>query len=277
MSYINKEGNVRVGKIVLHSVLVLLALILFFGTVGTISAGEKGVLLQWGAVTGKVYDAGLFFKVPIMQQVQHMNVRIQKEQVGAQAASKDLQTVSSQIALNYHLQPDKVTNLWQTIGGEYKSVIIDPAIQEAMKAGTAKYTAEELIGKRAEVKENIKVALIERLAKEYNIVDELSITDFDFSKTFNESIEAKVKAEQDALAAKNTLEKVKFEAEQRIAQAKGEAEAIKIQAQAITQQGGKDYVNLQWIKAWEAGGSKVPEFITGENGGNFIFNMKNNQ
>ena len=274
MSYISKEGNLRVGKIIGHVALAILALILIFGSFGTIGAGEKGVLLQFGAVQEKVFDEGLFFKVPFVQKVRHLDVKIQKEQVEVSAASKDLQTVSSVIALNYHLDENKVAELWQKVGKNYKARIIDPAIQEALKASTAKYTAEELITKRPEVRDDAKAILSERLAKEFIIVDELSIVNFDFSSSFNSAIEAKVTAEQNALAAKNKLEQVKFEAEQRISQAKGEAEAIRIQAEAITQQGGKDYVNLKWIEAWGSGKAQVPQTIIGEGGGNFLFNIK---
>jgi regulator of protease activity HflC (stomatin/prohibitin superfamily) len=140
--------------------------------------------------------------------------------------------------------------LWKSVGEDYKIKIIDPAIQEAIKAVTSKYTAEELITKRSQVKDDAKVVLAERLTKEFIIVDELSIVNFDFSKSFNEAIEAKVTAEQNALASKNKLEQVKYEAEQRIVQAKGEAEAIKIQAEAIQNQGGEAYVNLKAIEKW---------------------------
>ena len=258
MAYINKEGNLQIGKIIVHCILGFLALIIIFGCFGTISAGEKGVLLQFGAVTGKVFDEGLFFKVPFIQKVQHLDVKIQKEQVEVSAASKDLQTVTSQIALNYHLDASKVADLWQKVGRNYKVRIIDPAIQEAVKASTAKYTAEELITKRPLVKEDVKALLAERLAREYIVVDELSIVNFDFSSSFNSAIEMKVTAEQNALAAKNKLEQVRFEAEQRISQAKGEAEAIRIQAQAITQQGGKDYVQLKAIEKWSG---KLPDVM----------------
>src|SRR3990167_9899119 len=119
MAYINKEGNLQIGKIIVHCILGFLALIIIFGCFGTISAGEKGVLLQFGAVTGKVFDEGLFIKVPFIQKVQHLDVKIQKEEVEVSAASKDLQTVTAVIALNYHLQSDKVANLWQGIGKSY--------------------------------------------------------------------------------------------------------------------------------------------------------------
>jgi len=118
MSYISKEGNLRVGKIIGHVALAILALILIFGSFGTIGAGEKGVLLQFGAVQEKVFDEGLFFKVPFVQKVRHLDVKIQKEQVEVSAASKDLQTVSSVIALNYHLDENKAPGCWKTLKGE---------------------------------------------------------------------------------------------------------------------------------------------------------------
>jgi regulator of protease activity HflC (stomatin/prohibitin superfamily) len=216
-----------------------------------ISAGERGIVLEWGAVKGGILTEGIHWVTPIVQHVKVLNVQIQKEQVAVQSASKDLQTVTSQVALNYHLQEDKVDQLWQKIGSDYKTKVIDPAIQEAFKASTAKFTAEELITKREEVKADAKSALVERLAKDYVNVDELSITDFDFSAQFNASIEKKVTANQDALAAENKLKQIQFEAEQTIATAKAQAESIRIQAQAINSQGGADYVSLQAIKAWD--------------------------
>lgn len=230
------------------AIVVVLALILSPFTI--ISAGERGVVLNWGAVSDKVLSEGIHWVTPIVQSVKTLDVKIQKEEVDVTAASKDLQTVSAKIALNYHPDPEKVNQLWQKVGKDYKSRVIDPAIQEAIKASTAKYTAEELITKRQEVKDQVKQILSERLAREYLVVDEVSIVNFDFSGSFNQAIEAKVTAEQSALAAKNKLEQVKFEAEQRIAQAQAEAEAIKIQASAITSQGGQSYVDLQAISKW---------------------------
>lgn len=219
-----------------------------------ISAGERGVVLTWGAVEDKILSEGIHWVTPIAQDVEKLDVKTQKEEVEVSAASKDLQNVSSKIALNYHLQEDKVNQLWQKIGKDYKSRIIDPAIQESMKAITAKYTAEELITKREQVKEEAKANLRERLATEYINVDELSIVNFSFSPEFDKAIESKVRAEQDALAQKNVLEQRKYEAEQVVVAAKAEAEAIRIKAAAITQQGGKDYVDLQRINKWNGQG-----------------------
>ena len=171
----------------------------------------------------------------------------------------------------------KLVEVWKETKRDYNSRLIQPAIQEAIKGATAKYTAEELITKRSEVKDVMQVALSERLSTRHIIIDEISITNFSFSSAFDASIEAKQVAEQDALRASRELEKIKIEAEQKIATARAEAESIRIQAQAVTQQGGKDYVSLQWIEAWKSGGAKVPQFITSDNGGGFIFNMSPTQ
>jgi regulator of protease activity HflC (stomatin/prohibitin superfamily) len=207
-------------------------------------------VLNWGGVSNIVLEEGIHWVTPIKSSVEKLDIKTQKEEVAVNAASKDLQTVTSTVALNFHLDAGKVNDLWQKIGKSYKERIIDPAIQEAMKSTTAKYTAEELITKREVVKNEAKENLKLRLANEYLIVDELSIVNFDFSTSFNSSIEQKVKAEQDALTAKNKLEQIKFEASQTIETAKAQAESIKIQAQAINSQGGADYVALQAIKQW---------------------------
>ena len=240
------------GSIVVIFFLVLIALNPFV----VVSAGHRGVVMNWGAVSEEIYGEGLHWRTPIVQSVAIIDVQIQKEEVEAGGASKDLQELNTIVALNYHLEPSTVNTLYQNIGVGYSAKIIDPAIQEAVKAATAKYTAEEAITKRSQVKEDIKQLLRERLAKEFIIVDELSVKDFDFSQSFNEAIEAKVTAEQEALQAKNVLEKVKFQAEQRIAQATAEAEAIRIQAESISKQGGDNYVQMKAIEKWDG---KLPE------------------
>lgn len=257
--YKNSDGDLLIGKIVIHSILVLLVIIIAFGSFSTIDAGYRGIKTRFGSVVG-VLDTGLNFKLPLIEDIVRVNVQTQKEQTNTEAASSDLQNVSAVIAVNYNVQPDKVGDLYSRIGVDYKSRIIDPAIQESVKAATAKHTAEELVTKRALVRDEIKSSLSERLIKENLIVTEVSIVNFDFSKSFNQAIEAKVTAEQNALAAKNKLEQVKFEAEQRITQAKGEAEAIRIQAQAITQQGGAEYVKLKSVEKWDG---KLPVGLYG--------------
>lgn len=234
-------------------VISFLGLITALSSFTIVSAGERGIVLRVGAVN-RVLSEGLNWKIPFVESVHHTDIRIQKIETPAVAYSKDIQTVDSKIALNFHLEADAVGRIFQEVGTEVKSKIIDPAIQESVKAITAQYTAQELIEFRSKVKDGIKASLTERLLVRSVIVDEVSILNFDFSDAYEKAIEAKQVAQQDALTSKNKLEQVKFEAEQRIAQAKGEAEAIRIQAQAITQQGGEDYVKLQAIKTWNGEG-----------------------
>jgi regulator of protease activity HflC (stomatin/prohibitin superfamily) len=215
-----------------------------------IGAGERGVVTRLGAYSRTV-EPGLHWVTPLIEGVTKFDVQTQKEQVEATAASKDLQNVSASVAVNYNIAPSKIGDLFVTIGAEYKSKVIDPAIQEVTKAVTAGYTAEELITKRPQVTDEIRTQLAERLAPTDITVSNISITEFKFSEAFNDAIEHKVTAEQNALAAKNKLSQVQFEAQQRVAQAEGEAKAISIQAQAINSQGGTDYVMLQAIKQWD--------------------------
>lgn len=166
-----------------------------------------------------------------------------------------MQIVTSTIALNYHLDPNLVNKLWQEVGKNYNVRIIAPSIQEAVKATTAKFTAEELITRREEVKEAVKINLAERLSERGILVDEFNIIDFDFSKAFNDAIEAKVTAEQLKLKADRDLERIKIEKEQRITEAEGKAEALRIEAQALAL--NPDMVYLRWIEKWDGRKSLV--------------------
>jgi regulator of protease activity HflC (stomatin/prohibitin superfamily) len=236
----------RSAKTFLWTVGVIIAIILVIILLPfkIIGAGERGVVLRFGAVN-RIMPPGLSFKLPLMERVAVIDIKTQKEQVEANAASKDLQSVSAVIAVNYNVMPDKVDSLWKNIGSDYKVRVIDPAIQEAVKAATANYTAEELITKRPLVSEGIKTNLSERLRPDFIMVTELSIVNFDFSESFNSAIESKVTAEQNALGAKNKLAQVKFEAEQRIATAQAEAEAIKLMSEAAN---NEKYVSLKKVE-----------------------------
>lgn len=236
--------------LIMMSTIVVIALILIINPFVIVTAGHRGVVLTWGAVSGKVLGEGLHFVTPVAQSVKLIEVRTVKLEATASAYSKDLQTVNAQVALNYHVMPDSVNSLYQNIGLDYESRVIAPAIQEAIKGVTAKFTAQELIEKRAMVKDEIKMELTTRLTKNFAAVDEFSLVNLEFSPAYEQAIEAKQVAQQNALAAENKLVQIKVEAEQRIAQATAEAEAIKIQAQAVTQQGGKEYVSLQWVAKW---------------------------
>lgn len=232
------------------SILALVAVVLIFvlNPFTTVGAGERGVVLDFGAFNGKVLSPGLHWRTPIKQDVVTIDVQTQKIETPVAAASKDLQTVSAVVAMNFHLDPDKVGELYQQIGLDYNSRIISPAVQEAVKAVTARFTAEELITKRQEVKAQTRDMLAERLSQDFVLVEDLAIVNFDFSESFNAAIEAKVTAEQQALAAKNKLEQVKFEAQQKIETAKAEAEAIRIQAQALAH--NQELVKLKAVEKW---------------------------
>lgn len=259
------ELSKKYSKWGVYGVVGIIIFIILQSAFGTVPVGARGIHLRFNGTTGKVYNEGLYFKLPLIDDVVLIDVKLQKDQATAEAASKDLQTVHSEIALNFNVDPLAASRIYQTVGTSYKERIIDPSIQEAVKAVTAKFTAEELVTQRQLVRDQVKALLKEKLEPHGIIVDEFNIVDFDFSESFSKAIEAKVTAEQDALAAKNKLEQVKFEAEQRISQAKGEAEAIRIQAQAIQAQGGAEYVNLKSVEKWNGilptymmGGSSVP-------------------
>src|SRR3990170_3999379 len=154
-----KKGPIRLALIIG----AILVGFLFLHPWVQIGAGQRGIVLNFGAVQDKVLNEGLHFRMPIQQRVAIMDVKVQKAVTDATSASAYLQDVTSSVALNYHVIPDKANVVYQTIGVEFKERIIDPAIQEVMKAVSARYSAEELITKRAAVSEAMRQALTEKL------------------------------------------------------------------------------------------------------------------
>lgn len=236
-----KNGPLR--SLVIVGVMIL-ALLIFKPWV-QVGAGERGIVLNFGAVQEVVLNEGMHFRVPIMQEVIIMDVKIQKAVTDAASASSDLQDVALSVALNYHILPDKANVVYQTIGVEFKERIIDPAIQEVMKAVSARYSAEELITKRPAVSSEMQTALNARLLPSNIVVDAFSIVSFNFSQIFTDAIEAKQTAEQNALKAKRDLDRIKVEAEQTIVAAQAQAEALRLQKMNIS----PDLIELRKIEA----------------------------
>ncbi len=249
--------STRAPKSILLVAGVIVILAIVFNCFETVGAGERGVVFsQFGGVLEDVLGEGLRFKIPFVEDIIKMDVTIQKSQTQATASSKDLQIVSSTIALNHHVDPAAANTVYQDTRGAYKSRIIDPAVQESVKAVTAQFTANELITRRAEVSTQIKETLAERLRVHNIVVDEFNIIDFSFSKVFNDSIEAKQTAEQSALKAERDLDRVKIEAEQKITSARAEAEGQRLQRETIT----PALLQLRAIEKWDG---HLPQVTSG--------------
>ncbi len=268
------NGEPNVAKIITHGVLGFIALVLFLSAFGTIDAGERGVKVRLGNVVGAV-DSGVYFKIPFVEKVRVFNVRTQsviyERENPLASASSDLQDVSIASVTNYHIDPSKVVDVYiqyQTLSN-FEEQVIRPAVRDTVKASASQYTASELVTKRAEFADKVAKTLSGRLADTYVLVEQSNITDLQFSNSFTQAIEAKVTAVQNAEAAKNKLEQVKFEAQATIEKAKAEAESIRIQAQAVNSQGGADYVQLQAIAKWNG---QLPVNMVPESSLNFIGN-----
>lgn len=255
----DKNGKLVISKIIGYSILGIFLLITFFSSVGTISAGNIGVKTRFGKVIGSI-QPGFFVMIPYIDYVTSMDVQTQKDQADSTAASSDLQNVTATVAVNYHVEPQDAPTIFANIGADYADRVISPAIQESIKSVTANYTAEQLITEREKVRQDIITLLTGKLQTYGVQTDSLNIVNFAFSDQFNQAIEAKVTAQQNALAAQNKLAQVQFEADQAVAQAKGQAQAIQIEAQAIQAQGGAAYIQLQSINKWNG---ILPTYMTG--------------
>lgn len=205
-------------------VIGIMALSVIASGVYTVPAGNVGVITRFGAVH-RVVQPGLGIKIPFADELHEMSIRTQKDQVDVAAASRDLQVVTSTIATNYHLDGLYATDVFQNVGTNYQEILIAPAVQNIFKATTAKYTAEELITKRDEVRARAEEALALQLAEYHVIVENVNIVNFDFSPEFNAAIEAKQVAQQQVETAKQKLAQAEVDAQTVIAQAQGQADA----------------------------------------------------
>lgn len=240
--------------------IALAVLILFGMSFRVVGVGKVGIVTQFGNVLAE-RQSGAFFKAP-WQNFTTMNIQIQKEQQDASAATKDLQTVNTVLALNYHLTSDTAGTVFRSIGTDYKLRIIDPVLQEAVKATTSQYNADELISQRPQVETAIETELSAKLTKRGITVDNVSIVNFQFSTQFSKAIEDKQVAAQQAAQAAYNVQKEENNARAGIAAAEGQAKSQELIASTVI----PEVLQQQAIAKWDG---KLPTYL----GSGTVFNI----
>lgn len=246
-----------IGILVCTGLAAVAALAVAASSVKIVPAGHTGVQVHLGSVSEEVLSEGMHFVTPFVTQVVNMDNRVLKSEAESTSASKDLQNVSSTIAVNYRLQQDSAASVFRNIGRDYEVKIIQPAILESVKAVTAQFTAEELVTERQNVSDLMKENLAEKISPYGISVELFNIISFDFSDEFNAAIEAKQTAQQNALKAEQDLRRVQIEAQQEVEKAKAEAESYRLKNQEITE----DTLKMAWIEKWDG---KLPAVADGE-------------
>lgn len=258
----NKKNKDVYIAVQLTLVIIFLAIMSKFFVI--VNAGERGVLMQFGKVQEQILGEGLHVIVPTVYSVKKLSVRVQKQESSAEASSKDLQDVFTDVALNWHIIPDEANAIFQQIGDEREVVarIIDPAVEEVLKAVMAKYTAEEIITKRGEVKAAVDEFLTLRLLTYHIAVDDISLVHVHFSQRFSDAVEAKQIAEQEAKRGEFLALKAVKQAEAKVNLAKGEAEVQRLLRDNLT----PELLERQAIEKWDG---KLP-LIVGDGGKNLL-------
>lgn len=254
-----------IKKIVTAVIIIFVLLIILMNSFTTVKAGHSGVVTTFGKVSEGVLSEGLHFKIPFIQNIILIDNRVQKAEASCSSASKDLQTVSSTIAVNYKVLNGYSASVYKNIGMDYEEVIITPAIQECVKAVTAKFTAEELITNRQNVGDQMMDLLKEKIGNYGIDIQIFNITAFDFTDEYNAAIEAKQTAQQNALKAEQDLQRIKVEAQQTIEKAQAEAEAYRLKSEQIT----PEILISNYIEKWDG---KLPTMVSGD-GGNVMIDI----
>lgn len=279
---IRRDGTVvkngGFGKLVTAGIAVFIVAVLLISAFTIVPAGNTGVVLTLGKVSNTSFNEGFHLRIPFVQQVVEMSNKIQVYETPASAVSKDLQTVSSNIAVNYRLVSDKSADMYRNVGTDYQTVLIAPVVQECMKSATAKYTAEQLITERAAVGDEVKSALETKLNSYGIYIEKFNIVNFDFSVEFNNAIEAKQVAEQNLLKTeteqKQAITIAEAQAKQKVIQANANADAILAEAEAqaeanrlLEESLSSKVIAYEQIDKWDG---VMPKVVGGDGNGMLI-------
>lgn len=247
-------------------IVAILGLITLFSAMRSVDTGKVGVVTSYGKVTGRELEEGFAWVAPWgVNNVTEYDVKTQKEEQSATAATNDLQDATAKVVLNYHIERGKVSDIHKSVGVQYKDVLITPAIQSAFKTYTAQYNATDLINKRGTVESQVKQELVKRLQSRGIVVEDVSLVDLKFSDDFTKAIEQRQVAQQNAERAKYNLE-----------QAQLDAQSQDVQAKTLTE----NYLRLKEIenqnKAIDKWNGQMPSTYAG-NGSNMLFNIPANK
>ncbi|AFZ50636.1 prohibitin family protein [Dactylococcopsis salina] len=274
----NKQTNQSLTAII-GGIIAALLLLVGFNSYVVINPGEAGVLSILGKAQEDALLEGIHYKIPFISKVDVYDVTVQKFEVPAQSATKDLQDLKASFAINFRLDPVQVVDIRRKQGtlSNVVSKVIAPQTQESFKVAAARKTAEEAITKRDELKEDFDIALNNRLDKYGILVLDTSVIDLNFTKEFAQAVEDKQIAEQRAQRAVYIAREAEQEAQADINRAKGKAEAQRLLAETLRAQGGSLVLQKEAIEAWRQGGSQMPNVLIlgGENKSSipFLFNL----
>ncbi len=232
--------NMSTKKVASIVVIVFFFLVVLLSSFQTIRSGEVGLKVRFGKIVNTKLDEGLNLKIPFIEKIVTVNIKVQKVELQTESSSKDLQTVGTDIAVNYRIESDKATYLYRTVGNNYEMTILDPAIKESIKAVIAKYTAAEVITERAAVSKNCMTELQNKVSKYGIVIDNFNITNLTFSEEYSKAIEDKQVAEQ-------RLEKAKLEAEAKIVEAEATKKANDLMKQSLTD----ELIAKEFIAKWD--------------------------
>ena len=254
--FIDKDGELRYGRIITLGVIGLFIVITILLSFKTIKSGEVGLRVRFGKIVDTSLEEGINFKIPYIESIKKVNIKVQKVELDTESSSKDLQTITTKLAVNYKVLPKKASSLYKSVGNKYEEIILVPAIQESIKAVMSEYTAEQTITKRNEVSDKCLNEIEEKMEKYGINIAEFNIIDLDFSPAYNQAIEEKQAAEQKVLTAQQELEKTKIEAEKKIVEAEATKKANDLLKQTLTD----EIIAKQFIEKWDG---KLPETLAG--------------
>lgn len=256
---VNENGKYDVKKIMIFSLVGLFVLITILCSFQTIRSGEVGLRVRFGKIIDSNLSEGFNLKIPYIEKIVKVNIKVQKVELSTMAASKDLQDIATVIAVNYRVEGKSASNLYRTVGNAYETVILEPAIQESVKSVISKYTAEEVVTSRTEVSAKSLEELQGKVTKYGIVIDSFNIINLTFSEEYSNAIEEKQVAEQKLATAK-------LEAEAKLV----EAEAMKKSNELLKQSLTDELIMKQFIEKWDG---KLPQTYAGEDilG---IFNLK---
>ena len=258
--YAKVAGDINYKKIIIIGVVIIFILVTLLSSIKIIHSGEIGLKVRFGKIVdSSSLSEGINFKIPYVEKIKIVNIKVQKIELEVESSTKDLQLLNTSVAVNYRVDKNKASYLYKSVGGDYEEIVLLPTVKESLKSAIAKYNAEEITVNRAEVSKDCLNAIQTKVEKYGILIEDFNLTDFSFSDEYTKAIEEKQIAEQ-------KLEKAKLEAEQKLIEANATKDANDLLKKTLTD----EIIMQEFIEKWDG---KLPSTYMGEDILS-IFNLK---
>jgi len=253
--------NIPIQRILMWVVVAIVALVIVSVAgcgIKVVDTGQRGIKTRFGEIVSESLPEGLYFYNPLTSNIVEIDTRVQRQDGETDTYTRDVQQAAIKYTLNYRLQQNAAHLMYRDIGRDWEQKLIPQVVLGTLKEVVGKWDAVDLIANRDKAGNTAYEAIRTNLAERNVEVSRFEITDISYTKEFENSVEAKVIAQQRAIEEQNRTKQIEEQARQKVLSAEAEAKSMQIRAEALEQ--NAKLVEWEAVQKWNG---VLPQYMLG--------------